>query len=70
METADDATSTHGMRVNRAPRRAILAIGVAIATKRWIASVSSSVSSFAASRAFASAAVVTAVSEESRRPSA
>jgi hypothetical protein len=36
IEIADDATRTQGMRVSRAPRRAILATGVAIATKRWI----------------------------------
>ena len=38
IETVDEATSTHGMRVKHAPRRAILATGVAMPTKRLIAS--------------------------------
>ena len=45
IETADDATSTQGTRVNRAPRSAILTTGVAMPTKRWMESVSCSVSS-------------------------
>jgi hypothetical protein len=70
IDTADDATSTHGTRVNRAPRNAILATGVAMPTKRWIASVTSSVSSLPASTRFASAADLTWRSDESSRSNA
>ena len=70
IDTLDDATSTHGMRVNRAPRSAILTTGVAIPTNRWIASVICSGSSSAANRRFPSAALVTCRSEERMRPKA
>jgi hypothetical protein len=70
IDTLVDATSTHGMRVNLAPRSAILTTGVAIPTNRWIASVICSVSSSFAKRRFPSAAVVTCTSEERRRSKA
>ncbi|HSF60808.1 MAG TPA: hypothetical protein VLA69_03880, partial [Gaiellaceae bacterium] len=70
IDTVDEATSTHGTRVNRTPRRAILTTGVAIPANRWIASVICSVSSSSAKRRFPSAALVTCTSEERRRSKA